>query len=143
VKCSSSASTAKERRLQQSDVPVTIYTDKTPEQFAAGRLPNTVGHHHHTLERERALGVHHWDAEEFGYDRRRGGRAGERGSRSGRDRRGAWLRRDVRAACRDDDADRFRRVVLDKLEHHYPMCFERIDHAGFSSWAPGTCSRAA
>jgi 2-polyprenyl-6-methoxyphenol hydroxylase-like FAD-dependent oxidoreductase len=53
--------------LQQHDVPVTIYTDRTGQQIADGRLPNTVAHHHHTLERERALGVHHWDADEFGY----------------------------------------------------------------------------
>lgn len=53
--------------LQQRDVPVTIYTDKTPEQIASGRLLNTVAHHHHTLERERALGVDHWDADEYGY----------------------------------------------------------------------------
>jgi len=53
--------------LQQHDVPVTIYTDKSAEQIAAGRLLNTVAHHHHTLERERALGVHHWDANEYGY----------------------------------------------------------------------------
>lgn len=53
--------------LQQHDVPVTLYSDKTAEQIAAGRLLNTVAHHHHTLERERALGVHHWDASEYGY----------------------------------------------------------------------------
>ena len=53
--------------LQQHDVPVTIYSDKTAEQIAGGRLLNTVAHHHHTLERERALGVHHWDAAEYGY----------------------------------------------------------------------------
>jgi 2-polyprenyl-6-methoxyphenol hydroxylase-like FAD-dependent oxidoreductase len=53
--------------LQQHDVPVTIYTDKTGQQIADGRLLNTVAHHHHTLERERALGVHHWDAAEYGY----------------------------------------------------------------------------
>jgi hypothetical protein len=48
-------------------VPVTIYTDKSGQQIADGRLLNTVAHHHHTLERERALGVHHWDAAEYGY----------------------------------------------------------------------------
>lgn len=53
--------------LQKHDVPVRIYTDKTAEQVAGGRLLNTVAHHHHTLERERALGVHHWDAAEYGY----------------------------------------------------------------------------
>jgi 2-polyprenyl-6-methoxyphenol hydroxylase-like FAD-dependent oxidoreductase len=53
--------------LQQHDVPVTIYTDKSAQQIADGRLLNTVAHHHHTLERERSLGVHHWDAGEYGY----------------------------------------------------------------------------
>lgn len=53
--------------LRQHDVPAVIYTDRTGEQIAGGRLPNTVGHHHHTLERERRLGVHHWDAAEYGY----------------------------------------------------------------------------
>ena len=53
--------------LQQHGVPVTIYTDKTGAQIADGPLLNTVAHHHHTLERERALGVHHWDADEYGY----------------------------------------------------------------------------
>lgn len=53
--------------LQQHDIPVTIYTDRTADEVANGRLPNTVAHHHHTLERERQLGVHHWDAAEYGY----------------------------------------------------------------------------
>ena len=52
--------------LQQHDVPVTLYSDKTAEHIASGRLLNTVAHHHHTLERERELGVHHWDASEYG-----------------------------------------------------------------------------
>jgi 2-polyprenyl-6-methoxyphenol hydroxylase-like FAD-dependent oxidoreductase len=54
--------------LQQHDVPVTIYTETTADQVASSRLPNTVGHHHATLDRERALGVHFWDAAEYGYD---------------------------------------------------------------------------
>jgi len=41
---------------------VTIYTDKTGDELARGRLLNSVAHHHPTLERERRLGVHHWDA---------------------------------------------------------------------------------
>jgi 2-polyprenyl-6-methoxyphenol hydroxylase-like FAD-dependent oxidoreductase len=53
--------------LRAHDVPVTIYTDKEPQQIADGRLLNTVAHHHHTLERERQLGVHHWDVAEHGY----------------------------------------------------------------------------
>ena len=53
--------------LRAHDVPVTMYGDKEPDEIRAGKLLNTVGHHHHTLERERALGVHHWDAAEYGY----------------------------------------------------------------------------
>jgi hypothetical protein len=53
--------------LQQHDVPVTIYTDKTADEIAGGRLLNTVAHHHHTLERERVMGVHHWEADRYGY----------------------------------------------------------------------------
>jgi 2-polyprenyl-6-methoxyphenol hydroxylase-like FAD-dependent oxidoreductase len=55
--------------LQQHGVPVTVYSDRTADQIASGRLLNTVAHHHHTLEREREreLGVHRWDAGEYGY----------------------------------------------------------------------------
>jgi 2-polyprenyl-6-methoxyphenol hydroxylase-like FAD-dependent oxidoreductase len=53
--------------LRAHDVPVTIYADRSADEVAGGRLLNTVAHHHHTLERERALGVHHWDAAEYGY----------------------------------------------------------------------------
>jgi 2-polyprenyl-6-methoxyphenol hydroxylase-like FAD-dependent oxidoreductase len=45
--------------LRTHDVPVTIYADKQPDAIRAGNLLNTVAHHHHTLERERALGVDH------------------------------------------------------------------------------------
>jgi 2-polyprenyl-6-methoxyphenol hydroxylase-like FAD-dependent oxidoreductase len=54
-------------RLRQHDIPVTIYTDRSADQLAAGRLLNTVAHHHPTLQRERQLGVHHWDAADYGY----------------------------------------------------------------------------
>jgi 2-polyprenyl-6-methoxyphenol hydroxylase-like FAD-dependent oxidoreductase len=53
--------------LRQHDIPVTIYSDRTAEQLAGGRLLNTVAHHHATIEREQALGVDHWDIEEYGY----------------------------------------------------------------------------
>jgi len=53
--------------LRAHDVPVTIYADKEPDAIRAGKLLNTVAHHHHTLERERALGVDHWDVAEYGY----------------------------------------------------------------------------
>jgi 2-polyprenyl-6-methoxyphenol hydroxylase-like FAD-dependent oxidoreductase len=54
-------------KLRQHDIPVTIYADKTARDLASSRLLNTVAHHHATVERERALGVHHWDAAEHGY----------------------------------------------------------------------------
>ena len=41
--------------------------EKTPDAIREGRLLNTVAHHHHTLERERALGVDHWDVAEYRY----------------------------------------------------------------------------
>ncbi|KIH99136.1 monooxygenase [Streptomonospora alba] len=53
--------------LRQHDIPVTIYSDRSPQQIAESRLPNTVAHHHATLERERALGVEHWDPQKYGY----------------------------------------------------------------------------
>ncbi|WP_007026782.1 styrene monooxygenase subunit StyA [Saccharomonospora iraqiensis] len=53
--------------LRQHDIPVTIYSDRTGEQLAGGRLPNTVAHHDTTVRREQALGVDHWDLAEHGY----------------------------------------------------------------------------
>lgn len=53
--------------LQQHGVPVTIYTDRTPEQVATGRLLNTVMHHHATRERDRELGVAPWPLAECGW----------------------------------------------------------------------------
>ncbi|HEY0134182.1 MAG TPA: styrene monooxygenase/indole monooxygenase family protein [Nannocystis sp.] len=50
-------------RLQAFGVPVTLYTDRSPADMRAGRLPNTVAHNGATRERERALGVNHWDSE--------------------------------------------------------------------------------
>ncbi|MES1939310.1 hypothetical protein T5B8_03671 [Salinisphaera sp. T5B8] len=53
--------------LRQHDIPVTIITDRKPADMASGRLLNTVAHHHVTLAREKALGIDHWPAEEYGY----------------------------------------------------------------------------
>ncbi|MFD6517654.1 styrene monooxygenase/indole monooxygenase family protein [Rhodococcus sp. NPDC060176] len=53
--------------LQQHGVPVTIYTDRTPEQVATGRLLNTVMHHHATRERDRELGAASWPLAECGW----------------------------------------------------------------------------
>ncbi|MQA11021.1 MAG: monooxygenase [Pseudonocardiaceae bacterium] len=53
--------------LRQHDVPVTIYNDRAVEELASGRLPNSVAHHHITVQREQALGIDHWDINEYGY----------------------------------------------------------------------------
>jgi hypothetical protein len=52
--------------LQLHGVETTIYTDRTPEQHRAGRLPNLVTRFAPTRDRERKLGVDHWDFPGFG-----------------------------------------------------------------------------
>jgi 2-polyprenyl-6-methoxyphenol hydroxylase-like FAD-dependent oxidoreductase len=52
--------------LQQRGLPVTLYSDRTPEEIRAGRLPNAVARFDHTQERDRSLGVHRWDDPEIG-----------------------------------------------------------------------------
>jgi hypothetical protein len=52
--------------LQKHGIDATIYSDKTPEQIRAGRVPNFVVRFGNTQERERALGVNHWDFPDFG-----------------------------------------------------------------------------
>jgi len=52
-------------RLQQHGIPVTIYSERDPAELRSARLPNTVAHHAPTLERQRALGINHWDAPEL------------------------------------------------------------------------------
>ncbi|GGT22267.1 styrene monooxygenase/indole monooxygenase family protein [Streptomyces griseoviridis] len=53
--------------LRRHDIPVTLYSDRTPAQIAAGPLPATVAHHAPTLRREAALGVGFWPADTYGY----------------------------------------------------------------------------
>src|SRR5215212_6642124 len=48
--------------LRSYGIEATIYTEKTPEQQRAARLANVVIRNAHTRERERMLGVNHWDA---------------------------------------------------------------------------------
>jgi 2-polyprenyl-6-methoxyphenol hydroxylase-like FAD-dependent oxidoreductase len=50
--------------LQKHGIRATIYTDKTPEQQLGGRLANIVVRSAPTRERERLLGVNHWDTPE-------------------------------------------------------------------------------
>jgi 2-polyprenyl-6-methoxyphenol hydroxylase-like FAD-dependent oxidoreductase len=54
--------------LQQRGVGATLYAERSADDVRAGRLPNTVAHHHHTRTRERELGVNHWDATGPSYD---------------------------------------------------------------------------
>lgn len=46
--------------LQKHGVPVTVYSDRTPAQVRAGRLPSTVALMGATLDRDAALGTNHW-----------------------------------------------------------------------------------
>jgi Styrene monooxygenase A putative substrate binding domain len=52
--------------LQKHGIGATIYSDRTPEQIRAGRLSNLVVRFARTRERERALGVDHWEFTDFG-----------------------------------------------------------------------------
>lgn len=52
-------------RLQQHGIASTIYTERAPAELRSARLPNTVAHHAPTRERERLLGVNHWDSPEL------------------------------------------------------------------------------
>src|SRR5215831_18464077 len=52
--------------LQKHDVDATIYSDRSPEQIRTSRLSNFVVRFDHTRERERALGVDHWEFPDFG-----------------------------------------------------------------------------
>src|SRR5215216_5530264 len=47
--------------LRSYGIEATIYTEKTPDQQRAARLANVVIRNAHTRERERILGVNHWD----------------------------------------------------------------------------------
>jgi flavin-dependent dehydrogenase len=48
--------------LRSHGIEATIYTEKTPEQQRAARLGNIVVRNAPTRERERILGVNHWDS---------------------------------------------------------------------------------
>ncbi|MEO7909263.1 MAG: styrene monooxygenase/indole monooxygenase family protein [Roseiflexaceae bacterium] len=48
--------------LRSYGIATTIYTEKTAEQQLTARLPNIVIRNAHTRERERILGVNHWDS---------------------------------------------------------------------------------
>ncbi len=50
-------------RLQSFGIPVTLYTERPPAELRSARLPNTVAHNAATRERERELGVNHWDSD--------------------------------------------------------------------------------
>lgn len=46
--------------LQRHDTPVTIYTDRSPDQLRSSRLPNAAARLGALRARERVLGVDHW-----------------------------------------------------------------------------------
>src|SRR5262245_50130431 len=50
--------------LQQAGIAATIYSDRTPEQIRAGRIPNFVARFGRTQARERALGLPFWSTAE-------------------------------------------------------------------------------
>lgn len=52
--------------LQKHGVDSIIYSDRSPDHIRAGRVPNFVARFDPTRERERALGVNHWDFPDFG-----------------------------------------------------------------------------
>jgi hypothetical protein len=52
--------------LRQHGIDATLYSDRSPDQIRASRLPNLVVRFGHTCARDRALGVHHWDFPDFG-----------------------------------------------------------------------------
>jgi hypothetical protein len=52
--------------LQKHGVDAIIYSDRSPDQIRASRLSNFVVRFDHTCERERALGVNHWEFADFG-----------------------------------------------------------------------------
>ena len=47
--------------LRQHGIEATLYAEKSPEQQFGSRLPSLVARAGHTRERERKLGVNHWD----------------------------------------------------------------------------------
>ncbi len=52
--------------LQQQGIPCTIYTDRTPAEIRASRLPSTAALLGSTRARDQALGTNHWDDDAFG-----------------------------------------------------------------------------
>jgi hypothetical protein len=52
--------------LQKHGVPVTVYTDRSPDEVRGGRLPGTVALMGATRDRDTALGTNHWDGPEHG-----------------------------------------------------------------------------
>src|SRR5262249_2144879 len=52
--------------LQRHGLDATIYSDRSPDQIRASRLPNLVVRFDRARERDRALGVEHWDVPDFG-----------------------------------------------------------------------------
>ncbi|GAA1869275.1 styrene monooxygenase/indole monooxygenase family protein [Brevibacterium marinum] len=54
-------------QLRQHGIATTIYTNRTPEEVADGRVMNSVAHMHVTLELEEDLGINHWTEDQYYY----------------------------------------------------------------------------
>ncbi|MFC4466816.1 styrene monooxygenase/indole monooxygenase family protein [Streptomyces xiangluensis] len=56
--------------LRRGDIDVTVYADRSADELARSRLLNAVMHHQGTLDREKRLGVGHWDGDRLGWRHR-------------------------------------------------------------------------
>ena len=54
-------------QLRQHGIATTIYTNRTAEEVADGKVMNSVAHMHVTLELEEDLGINHWTEDQYYY----------------------------------------------------------------------------
>jgi hypothetical protein len=110
--------------LQQLGIETTIYSEWTPAQTLGRRLPNMVARNACTRERERQLGVNHWDAPSHDMERLSMSIRGTRpltfsgrmaGSAQAVDMRIYWARLLDDFSSRGGDVS-FRTVQADQLE---------------------------
>lgn len=106
--------------LRQHDVEATIFTDRTPEEYAQARLLNTAAHHGDTLRREALLGVDHWQGWEYTHHRY---------FLNGPDRRGARFEGSLSSPSRLID----HRVYLPQLMNDFLARGGRIVHVSLGS----------
>jgi 2-polyprenyl-6-methoxyphenol hydroxylase-like FAD-dependent oxidoreductase len=112
--------------LQQQGIEATIYAERSPAQQLGGQLPSLVARHDHTRERERLLGVNHWDAAESNLRRVYVDVIGEQSLRFHGDLERPAIVVDMRIYCArllEDFASRGGKVVVGGLE---PADVERL-----------------